>query len=405
MSKTEKFIDQIETFSARNYAPIPVVIERAEGVYLYDVEGKQYIDMLSAYSAVNQGHQHPRIVEAMIKQIKTLALTSRAFHNDQMGPYLEKLCGIAGFDQALPMNSGAEGVETALKLARRWSTWVKKVPDHESEILVANDNFHGRTITIVGFSSDDDSRDGFGPKTPGFRNVRYGDAEALEAAITDKTAAFMVEPIQGEAGVIIPPAGYLKRCQEICRKHNVLFICDEIQTGLGRTGTMFRFQAEDAKPDVLILGKALSGGLYPVSAVLASKDVMSVFTPGSHGSTYGGNPLACAVASAALDVILDEDLAGRAKVMGERFVKALSPLTDLPKVKELRGAGLMVALEFHDGIAKKYVKALAKAGVLAKDTHETTIRFAPPLVISEAQIDKACQLILEVIGAESAVLK
>lgn len=399
MSRTDECLEVVDRYSARNYAPIPVVIHRGEGIFLYDVEGREYMDMLSAYSAVNQGHQHPHIVDAMVKQVKTLALTSRAFHNDKMGPFLQKLCEIAGFDKALPMNTGAEGVETAIKLARRWAYRDKKVPDNQAEIIVCDGNFHGRTTTIVGFSSDDGAKQGFGPITPGFKSVAYGDAAALEAAITANTAAFLVEPIQGEAGVVLPPNGYLKAVENICKKHNVLLICDEIQTGLCRTGNMFRFQAENVSPDVVIVGKALSGGLYPISAVLASDSIMSVFDPGSHGSTYGGNPLASAVGMAALEVLVSEKLDERARTMGARFVAALETMADDPRVKEIRGAGLLIAIEFHEAIAKTKVKALAKAGVLAKDTHETTIRFAPPLIISAEQVDAATKIILEVLKA------
>jgi ornithine--oxo-acid transaminase len=399
MSRTDDCVELVDRYSARNYAPIPVVIHRGEGIYLYDVEGRRYMDMLSAYSAVNQGHQHPHIVDAMIKQMKTLALTSRAFHNDKMGPFLKQLCQLAGFDKALPMNTGAEAVETAIKLARRWAYYDKKVEDGKAEMIVCEGNFHGRTTTIVGFSTDEDARRGFGPITPGFKTVAYGDASALQAAITPNTAAFLVEPIQGEAGVKVPPHGYLKAAWDICKKNNVLFICDEIQTGLGRTGAMFRFQSEAVSPDVLILGKALSGGLYPVSAVLASAEIMSVFDPGSHGSTYGGNPLACAVASAALDVLVNEQLADRAREMGQRFLTALKTMESDERVKDIRGAGLLIAIEFHTSIAKDKVKALAKAGILAKDTHQTTIRFAPPLIISKEQVDEAMEIILKTLRA------
>lgn len=395
MSKTQHHIDLVNQYGAHNYAPIPVVLKRGEGVFLFDVEGRKYFDMLSAYSAVNQGHQHPKIVAAMITQLQTLALTSRAFHNDKLGPYLKKLKDLTGFDKALPMNSGAEAVETAIKLARRWAYRRKGVAPGRAEIIVCAKNFHGRTTTIVGFSTDPDSTDDFGPATPGFVVIPYGDLDVLRAAITDKTAGFLFEPIQGEAGVVIPPTNYLRGAQDICRAHNVLFIDDEVQTGLCRTGSLFRYQAECQRPDVMILGKALSGGLYPVSAVLASDELMSVFTPGSHGSTYGGNPLACAVAMAALDVLIDEELARNARVMGARFLKNFEALTELDHVKDVRGAGLLMAVEFHHSNAKKYVKALAKQGILAKDTHGTTIRFAPPLVINETQVDEACEIIVE----------
>lgn len=398
-SQTQRCIAEAERYGATNYAPIPVVLERGEGVYLYDVEGKRYMDMLSAYSAVNQGHQHPKIVAALIAQAKTLALTSRAFHNDKLGPFLKKACELTGMDRALPMNTGAEAVETGIKLARRWAYQIKEVPADKAEIIVCEHNFHGRTTTIVGFSSDEGSTEGFGPFTPGFRKIPYGDAAALEGAITDNTAAFLVEPIQGEAGVVLPPPGFLKAAREICSRHKVLLIADEVQTGLCRTGTVLRCEAEEVTPDVLLLGKALSGGLYPISLVLAKADVMAVFSPGSHGSTYGGNPLAAAVGAAALDVLVEEKLAERARTMGERFMAALRKgLAGKPQIKEVRGAGLLIAVEMNHKEAKRLVKTLASRGILAKDTHHTTIRFAPALVINEEQVDEAAAIIVDVLG-------
>jgi len=402
MSKSEEIIAAGERYSAGNYKPLPVVLERGEGVFVYDVEGRRYYDMLSAYSAVNQGHQHPRIVAAMVDQLERLALTSRAFHNDKLGPFLELLCAVSGMDKALPMNSGAEAVETAIKMARRYGYRHKGIAKDRAEIIVCDENFHGRTTTIVGFSTDSDARDDFGPMTPGFVSVPYGDSEALEAAITENTAAFLVEPVQGEAGVIIPPVGYLARCREVCSRRGVLLICDEIQTGLGRTGAMFCFEHDEVRPDILVVGKALSGGLYPVSAALSSEQIMAVFTPGSHGSTYGGNPLASAVGKAALEVLIDESLPERAAAMGARFIAALGPLERSGEVKEIRGRGLLVAIEFHEPIAKQKVKKLMLEGVLAKDTHGSTIRFAPPLVIGEREVDDAAARICRALSVEPA---
>ncbi len=401
MTKTaQDYMNEVSKVSAHNYHPIPVVIARGEGVWVTDVEGKKYIDMLSAYSAVNQGHRHPKIIAAAKRQMDVLTLTSRAFHNDQMGPFLAKFTKLAGYDKALPMNTGAEGVETAIKAARRWGYKSKKIPDGKAEIIVCGNNFHGRTTTIVGFSTDPLSNGGFGPFTPGFKIIPYGDALALESAITPNTVAFMVEPIQGEAGVIVPPAGYLKQCREITKKNNVLLIADEIQTGLGRTGRMFCHEYDGIKPDIVIVGKALGGGLYPVSAILANDDIMNAaFEPGNHGSTFGGNPLACAIASAALDVIVDEKLCDRSLEMGEYFMGRLRGIkTD--KIKEVRGKGLLIAIEIKKeaGKARQYTEALMKEGVLAKETHETTIRFAPPLVITKADIDWAVEKVAKVLG-------
>ncbi len=400
MSKTQEFIDQVEEVSAHNYHPIPVVISKGEGVWLTDVEGKKYIDMLSAYSAVNQGHRHPKICDAARKQMETLTLTSRAFHNDQMGPFLAKLTKLTGYDKALPMNTGAEAVETAIKAARRWGYKVKGVPDGKAELIVCKDNFHGRTTTIVGFSTDPLCNSGFGPYAPGFKIIPYGDATALESVITPNTVAFMVEPIQGEAGVLIPPAGYLKKCREITRKNNVLLITDEIQTGLGRTGKLFCYEHENIKPDIVVVGKALGGGIYPVSAILADNAVMmAAFEPGNHGSTFGGNPFACAIASAALDVIIDEKLVERSAEMGEYFLGRLRAIKS-DKIKEARGRGLLIAVELKKdaGPARQFTEALMKEGVLAKETHVTTIRFAPPLVITKADIDWAVERIAKILG-------
>jgi ornithine--oxo-acid transaminase len=388
---TQQFIDQVDKVSAHNYHPIPVVIKEGKGVWVTDVEGKKYIDMLSAYSALNQGHNHPKILDALKKQLEKLTLTSRAFHNDQMGPFLAKLTEMAKFDKALPMNTGAEAVETAIKTARRWGYEVKGVENNQAEIIVCQDNFHGRTTTICGFSTDPLCQSGFGPFTPGFKVIPYGDAQALEKAITPNTVAFLVEPIQGEAGVIVPPEGYLKACREITKKNNVLLIADEIQTGLGRTGKLFCYMYDDIQPDIVTIGKALGGGFYPVSAILANSDLMdAVFKPGNHGSTFGGNPLGSAVASAALDVIVDENLVERSNEMGAYFMEKLNALNS-PLIKVVRGKGLLIAIELtpEAGKARKYTEGLKDAGVLAKETHETIIRFAPPLVITKEEIDWA----------------
>ena len=387
-SLTDEIIERDFRFGAGNYAPIPVVIERGEGVFVWDVEGRRYFDMLSAYSALNQGHCHPRIVSAARAQLDRLTLTSRAVHNDVMHRFLEKLAALTGFSKALPMNSGAEGVETAIKAMRRWGYQVKGIPKDQAEIIVCEENFHGRTVTIVGFSTDPDSYGGFGPATPGFRIIPYNDSAALEKAITASTCGFLVEPIQGEAGVKVPAPSYLAEVREICCRHNVLFCADEIQTGLGRTGRLFCFEHAGVRPDILILGKALSGGLYPVSAMLADDPVMGVFQPGTHGSTYGGNPLASAIGIAALDVIVEERLAERAAEMGALFMEKLRSL-DHPAIKEVRGLGLLTAVEFRRPIAKHFCKKLKDHGVLAKDTHSVTVRFAPPLIITESQLGEA----------------
>ena len=385
---TADYLAEVDQYSAHNYHPLPIILSRGEGPWVWDIEGKKYLDCLSAYSAVNQGHRHPKLVAAAKAQLDKLTLTSRAFHNDQMGPFLKQLCDLAGFPKALPMNSGAEAVETALKAVRRWAYRVKGVPADKAEIVVCANNFHGRTVTIVSFSTEDSYRDGFGPLTPGFKVIPYGDAKALEKAITPNTAAFMVEPLQGEGGVIVPPSGYVKETYQICKKNNVLFVADEIQTGLGRTGKMFCCDWEGVKPDVLIVGKALSGGFYPVSAMLANEDVMGVFAPGDHGSTFGGNPLGAAVARAALDVLVSEKLPQRANELGEWFMGELRKINS-PHVKEIRGRGLMIGVEIkkESGTARPYCEALMKRGILAKETHEQVVRFAPPLVIEKADLE------------------
>jgi len=386
------------TFGAHNYHPIPVVIAKAKGVYVWDPEGKKYIDMLSCYSALNQGHRHPKIIAAAKKQLDLVTLTSRAFHNNKLGPFLKKLTKVTGMEMALPMNTGAEAVETGIKVARRWAYRKKMVPEGLAEIIVCANNFHGRTTTIVGFSSDEDSRAGFGPFTPGFKVIPYNDVPALEAAITPNTAAFLVEAIQGEAGVIVPSEGYLKQVREICTKNNVLLMLDEIQTGFCRTGKMFCFQHEGIKPDILLVAKALGGGIMPISAVLTSKEIMSVFTPGSHGSTFGGNPLACAIGEAALDVLIDEKLDKRAAKLGVYFMKRLKEMKN-PRIKEVRGKGLLIAIELTKdaGPARNHTEALMRNGLLAKETHDTTIRFAPPLIIKKEEIDAAIDIIKKTI--------
>lgn len=375
-------------YGAKNYKPLDVVLTRGQGVWVWDVDGRRYLDCLSAYSAVNQGHCHPAILAAMVAQAGRLTLTSRAFRNDQLAPFYEELCALTGSHKALPMNSGAEAVESALKVARKWAYEVKGVPDGQAEVIVCADNFHGRTIAIVGFSTDPVSHDHFGPFPPGFKVVPYGDAEALAQAITPNTAAFLVEPIQGEAGVIVPPAGYLKRARELCSEHNVLLILDEIQTGLGRTGKLLAEEHEGIEADLTLIGKALSGGFYPVSAVLSNAEAMGVLHPGEHGSTFGGNPLACAVARAALKVLIEEGMIENAARVGARLQANLSAVAT-KAVKEVRGRGLMLAVELHPdaGGARRVCETLQTRGLLAKETHEHTIRIAPPLILTEDQAD------------------
>jgi ornithine--oxo-acid transaminase len=395
-----------DRYGAHNYHPLDVVVERAAGAWVYDVAGRRYLDLLAAYSAVNQGHCHPAILKAMYEQAQKVTITSRAFRNDQLPLLLEELHALTGYEMALPMNSGAEAVETALKAARKWGAQIKGIPADRSEILVAANNFHGRTISIVGFSSEPQYREGFGPFPAGFQQVPFGDAEALRAAITPNTCAFLVEPIQGEAGIIVPPAGYLREAAAICREHNVLLMVDEIQSGLGRTGKLFAYMHDEIVPDVVILGKALSGGFYPVSAVLSSREILGVFKPGDHGSTFGGNPLACAVARAALRVIVDEDLARRSAELGAYALERLRALRS-PQIAAVRGKGLWLAIELN-GPARPLCEALKERGVLCKETHETVIRLAPPLVIERADldwgIDQIAALLDQQVESESASL-
>jgi ornithine--oxo-acid transaminase len=388
-----------DRFGVHNYDPLDVVVQRASGAWVYDAEGRRYLDFLAAYSAVNQGHCHPAIFQAMCRQAEKVTLTSRAFRNDQLPLLYRELHELTGFDMVLPMNSGTEAVETALKTARKWGTKVKGIPAGRAEILVATNNFHGRTISIVGFSSEEQYRDGFGPFPAGFRQVVYGDCESLRRAITPNTCAFLVEPIQGEAGIIVPPDGYLAEAARICREHNVLLMVDEIQSGLGRTGKLFAYQHEAITPDVVIVGKALSGGFYPVSAVLSSREVLGVFRPGDHGSTFGGNPLACAIARAALRVIIDEDLPARSAELGAYAIEFLRGLRS-PHVVEVRGKGLWIGIEL-DTAARPFCEALKQRGVLCKETHEHVIRLAPPLVISKADLDWGLEQIRAVLEATS----
>jgi ornithine--oxo-acid transaminase len=396
---TQEYIEIEELYGAHNYLPLDVVIARGEGVWVYDVDGKKYLDCLSAYSALNQGHVHPKILAALIKQAGKVTLTSRAFRNDQLPLLYKELSELTGYEMSLLMNSGAEAVETALKLARKWGYAVKKIPHHQAEIIVCAGNFHGRTITEISFSSEPLYRDDFGPFTPGFITVPFGDAEAINKAITPNTAAVLVEPIQGEGGVIVPPAGYLKRVFEICSANNVLLLADEIQTGLGRTGKLFASQHENVKPDITIIGKALAGGFYPVSAILADKSLLGLFQPGEHGSTFGGNPLAAATARAALGVIVEENLSQRAAEMGEYLLEQLTEIPS-PYVKEVRGKGLLIGVELKKsaGGARRFCEELGTKGILVKETHVHTIRFAPPLVIDKATIDWALPLIRETLN-------
>lgn len=393
----EELLALEERWSAHNYHPLSVVVARAEGPWVYDVDGQRYLDCLSAYSAVNQGHCHPRIVAALQAQAARVTLTSRAYRNDQLAPFCRELAELCGLDAVLPMNTGAEAVETALKAARRWGYMCKGVPADRAEIIVCENNFHGRTTTIVGFSSDAQSREGFGPFTPGFRSVPYGDAAALEAAITPNTCAFLVEPIQCEAGILIPPDGYLAAAARICRENNVLLVADEIQTGLGRTGTLFACEREEVRPDAYVLGKALSGGAYPVSALVARRDVLDVFEPGSHGSTYGGNPLGCAVAREALRVILDENLAARSAELGAWFLRELRGLAH-PDILGVRGRGLLAGIELR-GPARPYCERLQALGLLCKETHDHVIRIAPPLVVERGDLDWALDRLREAFRA------
>jgi ornithine--oxo-acid transaminase len=399
------FVDQAEQWGAQNYKPLPVVLSRGEGVWVWDVNGKRYLDMLSAYSALNQGHRHPSIIAAAQEQLQRLTLTSRAFHNDRMGPFLAALCAATGYEKALLMNTGAEAVETAIKMVRKWGFEVKGVPENQGEIIVCEGNFAGRTTTIVGFSSEENYKRGFGPFTPGFRMVPYGDVEAFRAAVNQNTVGFLVEPIQGEGGVVVPPDGYLSETREICRSERVVFMADEIQTGLGRTGRLFCCDWERVRPDVLIVGKALGGGVYPVSAAIADSEYMSVFRPGDHGSTFGGNPLGAAVAEAALKVVLDQHLAERAALLGGWFMEELRTLSS-PHIDHVRGRGLMIGVVIREssGPARVFCEALMERGILAKETHRQVVRFAPPLVIEKETLEWALEHIGPVLAGEGVAV-
>jgi ornithine--oxo-acid transaminase len=395
---TRDYIALEDRYNAHNYKPLDVVLERGEGIWVWDVEGNRYLDFLSAYSAVNQGHAHPRILKVLVEQAAKLPLTSRAFRNSQLPLLAKELCELTGYEMMLPMNTGAEAVETVLKAARRWGYTTKGVPDGRAEIITCAGNFHGRTVTIVGFSTEAQYKDGFGPFTPGFVTVPYGDASALEAAITPNTVAFLVEPIQGEAGVVLPPDGYLKRVRQICDRHNVLLVADEIQTGMGRTGKILACDWEDVRPDVVAIGKALSGGFYPVSAVLSDRPVLEVFNPGDHGSTFGGNPLAAAVAREALKVLMDEDLIENAQRQGEYLMGRLLRI-ESEHIAEVRGRGLLIGVELvpQAGGARRFAETMKDEGLLCKETHENVIRFAPPLIITREDLDWALERIEKVL--------
>ena len=395
---TQSFIDLENEFGAHNYEPLDIVLARGQGVWVWDVDGNKYLDMLASYSALNQGHCHPRILTALIEQAKKLTLVSRAFRNDQLGPFYKEICEMTHSHSVLPMNSGTEAVETALKAARKWGYQIKEIPDDMAEIIVCANNFHGRTITIVGFSTEKQYKEGFGPFTPGFITIPFGDADALEWAITPNTVAFLVEPIQGEGGIIVPPSGYLKKVREICDRHNVLLILDEIQTGLGRTGKLFAEEHEGIESDLTLIGKALSGGFYPISAVLSNKEALSIFQPGDHGSTFGGNPLACAVAREALRVIEEENLIEKSLFMGHYLKESIRNILS-PYVKEVRGMGLLIGVELKKsaGGARKFCEALMGKGILCKETHKHVIRFAPPLTITKEELDWALERIESVL--------
>jgi ornithine--oxo-acid transaminase len=396
INESAKVINQTEKYGAKNYHPLPIVISKAEGIWVEDPEGNTYLDMLSAYSAVNQGHRHPKIIQALKSQADRVTLTSRAFHNDQLGPWYEKIAQITKKDMALPMNTGAEAVETAIKAVRRWGYQVKGITDNQAEIIACVGNFHGRTMTAVSLSSDKEYRKGFGPMLPGIKLIPYGDIEALKSAITPQTAGFLIEPIQGEAGILIPPKGYLKEAYDLCNANQVLFVADEIQAGLGRSGKMFACDWEDVIPDMYILGKALGGGVFPISCVVANRDILGVFNPGSHGSTFGGNPLACAVSIASLEVIEEENLVERSLKLGEYFVERLKQIKN-PIIKDIRGRGLFIGVELSEA-ARPYCERLKENGLLCKETHDTVIRFAPPLVIAETELDWAMERIKRVLS-------
>ncbi|MFD1361029.1 ornithine--oxo-acid transaminase [Lentibacillus salinarum] len=392
---SQEIIDQTQEYGAKNYHPLPVVIARAQGVWVEDPEGNRYMDMLSSYSALNQGHRHPKIIDALNQQADAVTLTSRAFHNDQLGPWYEKVCKLTNKEMTLPMNSGAEAVETAIKAARRWAYDVKGVQEGKAEIIVAEGNFHGRTMTAVSLSTETEYQRGYDPLLPGIKTIPYGDIDALKEAINENTAAFLFEPIQGEAGINIPPEGFLQEAYDVCADNNVLYMADEIQSGLARTGKMFACDWEDVTPDVLILGKALGGGVMPISCVVANKDILGVFNPGSHGSTFGGNPLACAVSTAALEVLEEENLADRSLELGNYMMNELKKISN-PKIKEVRGKGLFIGVEMTEA-ARPYCEALKEKGLLCKETHENVIRFAPPLVIKKDDLNWAIDRITDVL--------
>ena len=395
-TESRRLIEVAEQYGANNYHPLPIVISTAKGVWVKDPEGNKYMDMLSAYSALNHGHRHPRVIKALVDQAKLVTLTSRAFNNSQLGPFLKELCEFSGYEMALPMNTGAEAVETALKAVRKWGYKVKGVAADQAEIITCSNNFHGRTISTISFSTEPQYKDGFGPFTPGFKTVEYGNLESLKAAITPNTVAFLLEPIQGEAGIIVPPAGYLKAAYDLCKANRVLFVADEIQTGFGRTGRKFACDYENVKPDMITMGKALGGGVLPISAVVSSKEVLGVFNPGDHGSTFGGNPLACAVAREALKVLAEEKLIENSFAMGKYFVDKLRSIKG-KHIKEVRGKGLLIGVEM-DCKARPYCEQLMGLGLLAKETHDHVIRFAPPLVITQKEIDWAFRRIKKVLS-------
>lgn len=401
MMRTEDYIQLENEYGAQNYKPLDVVLCRGEGIWVWDVEGNRYLDCLSSYSAINQGHCHPRILKALTEQAQKLTLVSRAFRNDQLGPFYQEICEMTQSHSVLPMNSGAEAVESAIKAVRKWGYKVKGVPDEKAEIIVCENNFHGRTLTVVGFSTEEQYRDGYAPFTPGFKIIPFGDADALERAITPHTVAFLVEPIQGEGGVIVPPAGFLKRAREICDRENVMLILDEIQTGLGRTGKLFAEEHEGVQSDLTLVGKALSGGFYPVSAVLSNKEVLGVFKPGDHGSTFGGNPLGCAVAREALKVLKEEGMIENAARQGEYFMNQLREINS-PYVKEVRGRGLLIGIELKPeaGGARQFCETLRSKGMLCKETHVNVIRLAPPLIIQQENIDWALEKIRQALSGE-----
>lgn len=395
VQNSQQIIDQTQEYGAKNYHPLPVVISKAEGVWVEDPEGNRYMDMLSAYSAVNQGHRHPKIIDALKKQADAVTLTSRAFHNDQLGPWYEKICKMTNKEAALPMNTGAEAVETAIKAARRWAYDVKGVAEDKAEIIACEGNFHGRTMAAVSLSSEAENKRGYGPMLPGIKVIPYGDIDALKAAITENTAGFLFEPIQGEAGIVMPPEGFLKEAYNLCAANNVLYIADEIQAGLGRTGKMFANDWENVSPDILILGKALGGGVMPISCIVANKNILGVFNPGSHGSTFGGNPLACAVSVASLEVLEEEDLTSRSLELGNYMMDELKKINN-PKIKEVRGKGLFIGVEMNEA-ARPYCEQLKEKGLLCKETHENIIRFAPPLIIENKDLEWALNQIKEVL--------